>query len=279
MLSGVLETRDWSPAAGRAFGDFFKYYVWGGGHASVHWSLGLRKAIRLGALLAVFGAAALSIWKVRRSELRFPIFVFSCVALATILGTGLYLRYLVPFSGLIFVVIFALVPERFLLQRPVQIGFMTILALNLGLFVKRASPSFSECLLVAIGKTPRAEFMNATFGPANDLWIKVNTTVRRDEQVLLAAGRPSYYMDPYCAITEAYYQERLRMDTWANYMSDVRRDNFAYVIVPLEAERSNLIGPPYPAADNEIPFARRLAVEFGTKVGKYGSDELYRLKL
>jgi Dolichyl-phosphate-mannose-protein mannosyltransferase len=277
MLANVFETRDWSPAAGRAFGDFFKYYVWGGGHSSAHWSLGLRKAVRLGALLFVLAGGGLAIFRIRRVELRIPLFVFICVALASIAGTGLYLRYLVPFSGLLFVVALTLVSEQFFLKRWVQVLVALGLVGNLGLFVKSAFPSLANAVKLSLGIMTREEFMPYAFGPANDLWVAINQNATPRDQVLLAAGRPSYYIDPYTVITEAYYQERLRMDTWEHYVEDVKRDRFALLVVPLRAERSNLIGPAYPAADNEIPFAHRLAQEHGTKLGTFGNDELYRL--
>lgn len=277
MLPSVFETRDWSSSAGRAFSDFFKYYVWGTGYASRDWSLGFRKGIRLAALLSVLLGGAFVLRRAKTIELRLPIFLFLGVALASIAGTGLYLRYLVPFSGLVFVAAFVSIPERFWVHRAVQVGLVLLLVGNLGLALKQAFPRPSVAVRMALGLETREEFRQYAFGPADDLWNAVNRLAGKDDRVLLAAGRPAYYIDPYCVITEAYYQERLRMDTWEHYVSDAKRDNFAYAIVPLKAELSNPIGPVYSAATNEIPFARRLAAEYGAKVGTFGDDELYRL--
>lgn len=279
MLPSVFETRDWSPSAGRAFGDFFKYYVWGTGYSSRDWSLEFRKAIRLAALLFVLLTGAVALWRTKSIERRLPLFVFVGVALISIVGTGLYLRYLVPFSGLLLVAILASIPERFFMHRAAQGALVLLLLGNLGLFFKQAFPRPLDAVRVSLGLMSRQEFRQMAFGPADDLWNEVNRRAGKDDQVLLAAGRPAYYVDPYCTITEAYYQERLRMDTWDHYVRDARRDNFVYAIVPLKATLSNPVGPTYPAAENEIPFARRLASEFGAKVGTFGDDELYKLDL
>lgn len=279
MLPSVFETKDWSPEAGRAFSDFFKYYVWGTGSSAREWSLELRKLIRLGALGGVLLGFGVWIWRVKRAELRLPLFIFLGVALGSVAGTGLYLRYLVPFSGLVFVVLFARLPERLLAHRGMTVAFAAMLAVNIAQFLRTVWPSPARAFRVTVGLESREDFLREGLGAqAYDLFQEVNTRAKNGEVVLLAAGRPSYYMDPYCFITEAYYQERLRMDTWEHYVDDVRRDGLAYVIVPLKMDRSNATGPAYAAADNEIPFARRLAAEYGEKLGNFGNDDLYRLR-
>lgn len=279
MLPSVFETKDWSPEAGRAFSDFFKYYVWGTGSSARDWSLALRKGIRLGALGGLLLGFGFWIWRVKRAELRLPLFIFFGVALGSIAGTGLYLRYLVPFSGLVFVVLFARLPERLLAHRIATVAFAALLAVNLAQFLRTVWPSPGLALRVSLGLESREDFLRQGLGERTyELFQEVNTRARKGEVVLLAAGRPSYYMDPYCFITEAYYQERLRMDTWEHYLADVRRDGFSYLIVPLKMDRSNATGPAYAAADNEMPFARRLAAEYGEKIGNFGNDDLYRLR-
>ena len=277
MLPSVFPTLDWSPEAGAAFGDYFKYYVWGTGYRSLGWSVELRKVVRALALLATLAGVVLAVWRIKQWELRVIVGVVGVLFLGCIAGTGLYLRYLVPFLPPLYAVVFALGGD-FIVQRAwAQSALLAFIGLNGVMYLWKTVPSVGESALVALGQSSRESFLERQIS-VMPLWQYTNENVPRDGRILLAAGRPSYFIEPYCFLTEAYYQARLRMDTWEHFLADVRRDRIEYAIVPDRTEPSAPTGPKYAAAQNEMPFAHQLVAKHGKLLHTVGTDHLYRLE-
>jgi hypothetical protein len=130
---------------------------------------------------------------------------------------------------------------------------------------------------VASGQWSRDAFLEDQIS-VMPLWRYTNEAVGRNSRILLAAGRPSYFIEPYCFLTEAYYQARLRMDTWEHFVADVRRDQIEYAIIPERTGPSAPNGPEYAAARNELPFAHQLVERYGKLMHTVGTDRLYRLE-
>lgn len=278
MLPKLFKTRDWTPEAGAAFNDYFKYYVWGTGYRSLGWSLELRKAFRAVVMLSTLGGAALVIWRLKNWEHRFLAFVFALLVLACVSSTGLYVRYMVPFLPLALVLLF--IPLHQLLRERTwaQVALLLVLAGNAALYVRGANPSVSDVVQVSSGRLSRHDFVERQI-PVLGLWEHANAVVPADAKILLVAGRPSYFINAYCYVTEAYYQARIRMDTYENFVSDVRRDKLKYVIIPDSMAPSAPIGPAYAPAKNEMPFAHRLVNENGRLLKTVATDHLYELAL
>jgi hypothetical protein len=277
MFPKVFPTRDWSPEAGAAFTEYFKYYVWGTGYRSLGWSLDLRKMVRAGAMLGTLLAAGIFLWRAKNWEHRFIGGVFAALTLVCVSSTGLYVRYLVPFLPL--AMLLALLPLEPMLRAKswLQAGLVAFLGLNALLYVRGAYPSVKDSALAATGLVSRDVFLQRLYG-ATEIWRYTNDVVPRDARILMAAGRPSYYIEPYCFLTEALYQERIRLNTWENFLADVRRDNLKYAIVADGTAPTAPIGPDYAPLVNEMPFAHRLVAEKGRLLKKIGSDGLYELE-
>lgn len=276
MLPSVFPTRDWSPEAGAAFGDYFKYYVWGTGYRSLGWSVELRKAVRAVALLATLAGVGLAVWRIKLFELRAILAVVGVLFLGCLAGTGLYLRYLVPFLPPLFAVLFSLVGDSVAQRVWVQAAILAVVVGNSAVYLWTTVPSLGHAARVAAGQWSRDAFLESQIS-VMPLWRYTNEAVSRDSRILLAAGRPSYFIEPYCFLTEAYYQARLRMDTWENFLADVRRDRIEYAIVPDRTGPSAPTGPDYAPARNELPFAHRLVAQHGSLMRTVGTDHLYRL--
>lgn len=277
VLPRLFPTRDWSPEAAAAFDSYFKHYVWGTGSGGMKWSLATRKMLRIGAMLAVGGVGALAIWRWREWEARALIFLAAALFLTSFWSTGLYLRYLVPALPLVYVLALSRLERPLKSSRWAQGAVLLLLAVNTVLYLRSTTPPVRLAARVAAGRMSREAYLERRI-PVMPLWNHVNQTLPPDARILLAAGRPSYYMEPYCFITEAYYQARIRMDTWENFLSDLRRDGIGYAIVPEKMARSAPIGPDYAPARNEAPFARRLVEEHGRRLYSTGRDSLYRLE-
>jgi hypothetical protein len=277
MLPKVFPTRDWSPEAGAVFGDYFKYYVWGTGYRSLGWSLELRKLVRAAALLGTLASVGLIVWRVKLWELRAIVLVVGVLCFGCLAGTGLYLRYLVPFLPALFAVAFAKLGDLVAQKAWMQAAILLVIGSNSALYLWKTQPSVLDSVRVASGELSREAFLESQIS-VMPLWQYTNEVVSRDSRILLAAGRPSYFIEPYCFLTEAYYQARLRMDTWEHFLADVRRDRIDYAIIPERNGPSAPIGPEYAAARNELPFAHQLVEQHGKLLRTVGTDRLYRLE-
>jgi hypothetical protein len=276
MLPKLFPTRDWSPEAGAVFSDYFKYYVWGTGYSSLGWPLATRKLFRAIVLLGTILGTGVALWRIKQWDLRHLVFLFGLLALACISSTGLYVRYLVPFLPLLTLPALVL-GERLLSQKAwAQAGFALLILGSALLYVKDARTGLSDTLGAVTGRLSRRDFVERQM-PVMALWEHTNRVVPRTAKVLLAAGRPSYFIEPYCFVTEAYYQNRLRMDTWSNFLADVKRDGIRYAIVPDYTGKTAPIGPAYAAEENELPFAHRLVKEHGRLLHTVATDHLYVL--
>ena len=258
--------------------------MWGTGYQSLSWSLAVRKAVRAAAMAGVASGTAVLVWRDRDWEHRAILVTFAAMTVACLYSTGLYLRYLVPFLPLAFVVV--LLPLAPLLERRLpQVLYLTVLAVNAVVSLSGArpappevpQPSLSDVAKVALGRLSRDEFISRQI-PAAPLWMYANQVVPRGAHLLLAAGQASYYIDAYCYLTEAYYQATIRMDTWEHYLADIRRNRIEYVIVDDSMAPSAPIGPDYAASRNEIPFAHRLTDESGQLLRVVATNRLYKLR-
>lgn len=274
MFASFISSRDWSPEAGRAFEDFFKFYVWGTA-SEVSLSLAARKAIRLAALgLALFGGA-LWIWRARRFEDRALLGVFTVTALLGIWGTGLYLRYLVPVLPLLYLQVLAPLGKLLLRSRIAQAALLLLFCLN-GVYSLRDSGFRAfEAARTAMGHISREAYLQKKL-KVTDLWAKLNKEARSGSKVLLAAGRPSYYIDPYCYVTEAIYQARIPFRDYGEFARTVEREGIEFLVVSTKRPPS-FPAPDYAPIRNEWIFCRRLSEERGQLLYRSHKDELYRL--
>lgn len=281
-FADLFPTRDWSPGAAKVLAEYFKYYVWGTGHASIAWSLQFRALIRAVALGLTAVVAGLLLWRWRSLNGRALAFIAAVLLLAGIQSSGFYLRYFVPFLPLILIVLLWPLEARLAASRRAQGAVLGILGINALLFLTRTSWRLNEATIgqavtVALHPSQRESFLEAHLS-VMPLWRYANRTLPPDARLVLPASRPGYYLDRLAFLTEAYYQERIRMDTWEHYLDDLARDEIGYAIVPKRFDPTREVGPGYAPKRNELPFAQRLVQERGTLLAASSSDELYQVR-
>jgi hypothetical protein len=277
LFARLFPTRDWSPTAAETISIFFRYYFWGTGFSSVGWSLAVRKAVLFASMAATAAGGAVVIWRWKNWEARALAFLAMVWVLGSFSSTGLYLRYILPAMAIGYVLAFSAASHVLESARWLRGAVLAVISVNSVLMICGNKPSLLDTAGAATGAIGREEFLARQI-PVIALWEFVNRTVPPDARILLAAGRPSYYLDPICYVTEAYYQNHFHFDEWESFLADVRRDRIGYVIVSKTSGASNPTGPDYAAARNERPFVRRLVDQYGRLLSTVGTDRLYRLE-
>jgi hypothetical protein len=282
MLSSVFPSRDWSPEAGRAFGLYFKYYNWGETLGS---RLDLARRIALcwiasGALLLAMAAIAR-----RRSTAELQLLgLAACVlALCAVQTTGLYLRFFLPVFALAYVWLCAAVPRPMWRSAWLRGALLLFLLYRATGALAGNAATIRADLGAATGYVRRDNYLRLRLPGLYDLWEFANWRTEPSAQMLVGpmssyAHGATYYCERTCYVTDAYLQARIRMDTWDNFLADVRRDRIGYLVAQRPFDYAHA-GPDYAPARNEQPFVRRLAMEHGSPLFASGEFTLYRLDI
>jgi hypothetical protein len=281
LLAGLFPTRDWSPEASRALDLYFKYYnLWG----PVSWGLQERILARGAALLLTVLLTAFFAWHSREREIRPLILLAGWMLLFGVYATGLTYRLLLPATTLAILLAAVLLSPTQSNRRWAQaiLGLIVVSAPN---YFGRTLRYVEEAFNVATGQTSRQDYLHRAL-PITQLWDRVNSSPEGGA-VLVAALQSSdsttsglgFYCDRNVMVTDAYLQNRIRMDTWERYLSDIQRENIRFVIAPLSIRPGYVrVGPEYAPARNEYPFARRLVEERADLLQIAGNYGLYRLR-
>jgi len=276
MLAGVFPTRDWPADAANVFSEFFRTWVWGMG-MTASWGESTRKAVRLGAMAAVGCATVVHTARARDEETRGFGALGGLLVLGSLAGTGLYLRYVIFALPILWLLVLRRAAPVLRDRATVRTATLVFLAINALIALRPLSVHLRDRLAYAAGRLPRDEYL-AKCLRSTPLWKHVNATLPADRPILLAAGRDSYYLNAPCLVTEAYYQFAVRMDTWENFRSDLRRWGVRHVIANSTKTQKSYPGPAWAHADNETSFVRRLIEEEATELARFGDDAVYAIK-
>ena len=272
VLASLFPTRDWSPEAGKAFERFFRYYVWGTSSGG-GWSLAKRQLLLFSTMGGVILGATFWMSRARDKEIRALVGVATMLALISLWSTGLYLRYFLPLLPLVYIALLSKQENKLSSAKWVQV--VTLLVALFLAVSQVKSVKARQAISVALGRTSRADFLAREYPPL-ELWNYANQKLPAESHIFLVAGRPSYYIEPYCYVSEAIYQHCIRMDTWENYLADLERNHITHIIVPASLEPYSL-GMEFAPAANERPFAGKLITKYGYLLFQAGPDSLYAL--
>lgn len=281
MFGSVIPTRDWTPGFGVAFDHWYKFYNWGWTHPE--WSLEKRRKLCLMAMAALVGGTTLlgALW--RNRDARVLLTLVGALGFGCLWTTGLYLRYMLPLLPLVYLLL--LLPFARLLDSAGWMRFLVPVAV-LGsslLFVKEIRGRLHGAVSAVTSRSGREAYLQSV--PLMPLWNALNALPPDHANVLLGGFYPafsltgglSYYSARYCYVTDACLQARLRLDTWEHFVADVRREHIGYLLAPLTDQVNQAVTPDYLPARNELPFARRLANEYGFPLYARNEIGLYRL--
>ena len=111
------------------------------------------------------------------------------------------------------------------------------------------------------------------------LWTYANTRLPADARLLIVRFGGVYYCDRDCLILNGYYQQRIRLDRWENFLADVKRERVTYLVASPAYEGSVTFGPAYLPARNETLLPMRLARLYGQPLTSAADLQLYRLRI
>ena len=146
------------------------------------------------------------------------------------------------------------------------------------LYLRSANPGVGEAWRVATGRISRDDYLNRQLSPM-PLWTYANTRLPADARLLIVRFGGVYYCDRDCLILNGYYQQRIRLDTWENFLADVKRERLTYLVASPTYEGSVTFGPPYLPARNETLFPMRLARLYGQPLASAADLRLYLLRI
>lgn len=286
-LSSVFPSRDVGPAWAATFGTVFKYYYCSVPHSEA-WSLATRKVARWAALGLVAFAAGGVMLALRSQRARLPrllALLAAILLLGSLLTTGIYFRQMLPAVALLHVLI-ALCLARVLTApnlRWAQWAIAALLILKFAPHVRTSLRTLRPSLEIATGRLSRDAYLSRYPDDISAQWEYANRETPPDSRLLVTffpalsftAGH-TFLCDRMCTVTDAYHQDHYRLDTWDHYLADVRRDGITH-LVTMDRVYIRDPFPDYAPARNEVPFAHRLAAEYGTLVNRSGGCEMYRL--
>jgi hypothetical protein len=133
----------------------------------------------------------------------------------------------------------------------------------------------------ALGALPRETYLRARQPGLYETWQFANQNLEPTARIVVGpmvnyAHGATYYCDRACYVTDAFLQQRLRMDTWEHFTADLARDRIGYAVVQTPVDYHH-DAPDYLPARNEEPFIGRLAADRGTPIFSSGYFTLYRL--
>jgi Glycosyltransferase family 87 len=289
LFSEVFPTRDWGPEIGKVMTSYLRYYAWDDEHYGLSLTFAQRKAMVATAIILVIAVAATLLWRWRDSGARVLIVIASLLGLFVIWSVGLYSRHLQPSLALTYVLLCMILAKALKRYRWVHALIILVVLLKTVRYVRNDTypdyPSLPVAVEVATGRMARSEYLTR-FVPITQLYEFLNARLPDDGPVLVAGmfpawgmhgGYGAFYSDRFCYVTDAYFQYRVRMDAWEHFVSDIKREKIAYVVVPTENHR-NRVGPEYLPARNEFPFARQLVESYGRRIFSAGGLELYQIQ-
>jgi len=280
MLSKVLPTRDWPIEHAEIFSKYIRYFTWGIAEPR---SVEERRVLILLGLLVAIVLTALVVYRMKQPALRALCLFAGGFVVISIALTGLIVRYWLPaiFVGAL---VASVLVMHWLESRKWHRWLAPVaLAVACGLTLKWALPTLPSGVRLATGWTTLDEEHAAS--PFWNTWQTINTKTPPDAHVLMAAfyttfGSSSYggvWVDRVCFTTDSQLQAYIRFDSWESFIKSLQRAGITHMVIGERQYNVGRIGFSFPAADNEYPFCRRLADEYGERMTQFGDVQLYRI--
>ena len=284
LLPRLFPTRDWNLTADKYFTLWFRYYNWGGTRLA-NWSMGRRQMLLLLVVVGVVFGAAILARRARDREIAALITGIAALMVFAVASVGIYFRFYLPILPLLYCVLLTLLTRESAPLRKFVPALILLPVAFLALLGLRKTPlPLGTAIPAATGSFPRHAFL-MQHHPLLPLWEYANKNLPPDAPLLLAGFRPAfagltggvaYYCQHPCYVTDAYTQQSFRMEDWSQYRYDVARYHIRYVAVP-NTKNAEYDPLNYSAAQNELPFAHRLADVYGHLLFDNGDVSLYRL--
>lgn len=294
MFARLIPTRDLSPLLSKQFDDYNRYMLWAS-RFGAHWSLAQRKLILLAVALAAVALAALAFARLRSYIARAVVLVILGTVLAQLAAVGLYARYWIPSFAVMALPLLLLLSERVRLAE--RSGWLLLTGVTLvgSLFQARqglnnVDRDAAGLVRTAFGLEPQRTFLLEHL-PLYPLYERANQ-LPADSKILLSTYCGGFHVDrtTYCAES---VQDALRLTTWDNFMTDVRRLGATHVFAPTNllsavragqfATQMNIapgqgsVSEIYRAQQNE--FVGRLLSDHGKALATASDMSLYELDL
>jgi len=269
-LSGVIPTRDLTPASASAFSRAMRYYNWGGG---VSQSFQVRVLLLLAVALLLVAVAAIIVLRVRESLARAITFGVLIVALAQLAAVGLNSRLWMPLLAALSIPAFALL-GRAASNRWASVLLIAGAALASAAEVRKVARDEPLLELARSFTSPQAryDFLLQRL-PLVSLSEYANREIPADAHVLLSDCRTGFFFDRMTLSTN-FIQDGLRLTSWAQFTEDVEKLGITHVVVHHERrhEIDSLID-----RQHEFDLVRRLTIERGRLLTQASDMDLYAI--
>jgi hypothetical protein len=284
MLSGLIPTRDWNPELARVFGRFFHYYSWGV-VAGPHLSELRRKEIIDGAALLVLAVGAGATYLLRDRGLRLLAAFATGFLLILVLTVGMYFRYWLPGQLCVVLVLICWASQRWPENRLSR--WLPCAVLAAALVVELVRPSGRTAREVELRVATGLKTLDEAYESqgAWQMWHFINANTPRDAHILVGAFNSSFgagnyvcfWLDRTCYATDSQIQGYMDLRDWQSFRNGLSKANIGYLLISERQAFGNRYGFNFTAGNNEYPFCRRLADEYGQQVAQFGVMQLYRI--
>jgi len=232
ILASRIPSRDLSPMLASKVDSYNRYMLWGNVFGR-DWSIAQRTHILLAIAGLILVVGLLACIRLRTRMARGAAAIVTITALVQLSAAGLYLRYSLPLSAPILVVLLAPF-ERQLARRPLMLAWVAI-TLVCSLVQARRSfldegSDFSGLTATLAGIRDRPTFLREHF-PPYPLYERINRDLPLNSGILLSAYCAGFYINraTFCA---EMVQDSLRFTTWEDFTADLRRLMITHVIAP-----------------------------------------------
>ena len=280
MLSSLIPTRDWNPEIAAVFGKFMHYYTWA---PETHLSVGARKAV-----VAVTGGLVLVSGGVMVVRMKDPalrgLIVFSVgMALMTLAALGIMFRYWLPAEMCVVLVLATMLVRRF--RTTAAMLWLPSVLLLVALLVERHKPGSQLLadLRVATGITTLDQ--EYASDPVWSMWRYINGHTSSDAHVLVGSFYTTFGVSNYgcfwlavrCFTTDSYNQTFIRLSDWHSFARSLNQADIHYLLISEKQFLPDRIGFSFTAGQNEYPFSRRLADQYGKMLAQFGPLQFYSI--
>jgi hypothetical protein len=232
LFARWIPSRDLTPDLSSKFDAFNRYMTWGNVFGR-SWSLERREHVLLGvclgiALLGVFAIVSLRTWMGRAAAA-----VCTVALLAQLSAAGIYIRYSIPLVSVLMLVLAAAFAGALARrQAPAILVALTLLAAvaQAKRTLAAGDSDLKGLVATALGIEDRRAYLLRHMG-LYPLYEEVNRDLPKDSRVLLSCYCSGFFIDrtTYCA---DMIQTSLRVSSWDEFLSDLRRLGVTHVIAP-----------------------------------------------
>jgi hypothetical protein len=278
MFSSLIPTRDWNPEMARVFSEYLHYHSWS--LATNLSEFARRAVIGITAALVLVSGGVIAV-RVKDPAIR-GLTVFSVsVVLMTLAVTGMIFRYFMAAEMCAALVLATLFVRHF--GTVAATAWLPPALVLVALLVEPRPPgsSLAGDFRFATGMTTLDQEYAAD--PAWKMWRYVNEHTAGDSRVLIGAfytsfGASNYgcfWLNARCFTTDSYIQSSIPLTDWQSFVRSLNQRGIHYLVISEKQFLRGRIGFSFPAEENEYPFCRRLADQYGRKLAQFGSLQFY----